>query len=76
MTTNTTKVTAKVAISHVQGFRTALKGLSRLVGEDNAKIQRKMAVLDYVEATLVAQRASKKSGLKAGMALGFKPFVS
>jgi len=30
--------------------------------------------LEYAEATLVAQRASGKSGLKAGIAAGFVPY--
>lgn len=67
-------VTAKTAISHVQGMRTILKGLGRLgeqVGVDTAQLEKKLDNLDYIEATLVAMRDSGKSGLDAGVAAGF-----
>lgn len=67
-------VSAKTAISHVQGMRTILKGLGRLggqVGVDTAQLEKKLDNLDYIEATLVAMRDSGKSGLDAGVAAGF-----
>lgn len=71
-------VTAKTAISHVQGIRTMLRGQLRTakqVGSDTAQLEKKLANLEYVEATLVAQKASRKSGLKAGIAAGFVPYA-
>lgn len=69
-------VTAKTAISHVQGMRTILKGLGRLgkqVGVDTSQLDKKLDNLDYIEATLVGVRDSGKSGLAMGEAAGFEP---
>lgn len=71
-------VTAKTAISHVQGIRTMLRGQLRTAkqtGADTAQLEKKLANLEYVEATLVAQRASGKSGLRAGVEAGFVPYA-
>lgn len=71
-------VTAKTAISHVQGLRTMVRGMIRTAkqtGQDTSQAEKKLANLEYVEATLVAQRASGKSGLKAGVAAGFVPYA-
>src|SRR5882724_6932715 len=71
-------VTAKTAISHVQGMVTVLKGARRLVKQfdgSTAQIDKKLANLEYVEATLVAQRASGKSGMTAGVSAGFVPYA-
>lgn len=71
-------VTAKTAISHVQGIRTMLNGAMRVAaqfGADTSQLEKKLENLEYVEATLVAQRASGKSGLKAGIAEGFVPYA-
>lgn len=67
-------VTAKTAISHVRGIRTMLRGMLRTAKQTGGNVDqlvKKLDNLDYVEATLVAQRASGKSGLKAGQAAGF-----
>lgn len=69
-------VTAKTALSHVRGMQTILTGAVRLVeqfGGDTTQIQKKLDNLEYIEATLVATRASGKSGLAAGVKAGFEP---
>lgn len=71
-------VTAKTAISHIQGVRTMLRGQLRTakqLGADTTQLEKKLANMEYVEATLVAQRASGKSGLKAGLSAGFVPYA-
>lgn len=71
-------VTAKTALSHIRGIRTMLRGQLRTaaqVGANTAQLEKKLANLEYAEATLVAQRDSGKSGLKAGIAAGFVPYA-
>ena len=71
-------VTAKTAISHIQGVRTMLRGQLRTakqLGASTEQLEKKLANLEYAEATLVAQRATRKSGLKAGVAAGFVPYA-
>lgn len=73
---NGNSVSAKTALSHVRGMQTILTGAVRLVeqfGGDTEQIQKKLDNLEYIEATLVATQASRKSGLKAGVAAGFRP---
>lgn len=70
-------VTAKTAISHVQGVRTMLRGMlqtAKQTGQDTARLEKKLRNMEYAEATLVAQRASGKSGFKAGVHAGFVPY--
>lgn len=69
-------VSAKTALSHVRGMKTILTGAVRLVeqfGGDTEQINKKLDNLEYIEATLVATRASGKSGLRAGVDAGFVP---
>ena len=78
MTTKTKPVvTAKTAISHIQGVRTMLKGALRVAsqfGADTSQLEKKILNVEYAEATLVAQRKTGKSGLEAGTAAVFVPY--
>lgn len=73
-------MTAKRAISFLQGERALLKAQLVAAGRsglmpDTTKLEDALAAFEYAEATLVAQRSTGKSGLKAGVAAGFVPYA-
>lgn len=71
-------MTAKKAASHIRGQRMILKGQlveARRVGADTSGLENTLDALEYAEATLVGQRATGKSGFKAGVAAGFVPYA-
>lgn len=71
-------VTAKTAASTIRGQRMIVKGQlveTKRAGGDTSGLLNTLSQLEYAEATLVAQRDSGKSGLKAGVAAGFVPYA-
>ena len=75
-----TPVTAKIASTFAAGQReilvaerVALLRVNPLANTN--KIDRAISAMEYLEATAVAQRATKKSGFKAGVAVGFVPYA-
>lgn len=71
-------ITARKAIKVLRGTRTLVQAAAIKEGRSGGSFKAMddtLAALEYAEATLVAQRASGKSGLKAGVAAGFVPYA-
>lgn len=69
--------TARKAIKVLRGTRILVQAAAIKEGRAGGSfksMQETLDALEYAEATLVAQRASGKSGLKAGVAAGFSPY--
>lgn len=75
MSSTTKPMTAKAAATHVRPIRSLISVLGTMGLLPADKAARKLQALEYIEATLVAQRASGKSGLKAGVEAGFVPYA-
>ena len=69
-------VTAKTALTHIEGIETMLKGALCVVAQFDAgaeQLEKKLDNLEYVKATLVGIRDNGESGLKMGREAGFVP---